>query len=64
MNFEEVNNKQLMDLERLGKELLEALRKSKLGDDPFYKELAKMIEETEVTRRARFDASDNGYKGF
>ncbi len=64
MNFEEVNNKQLMDLERLGKELLEALRKAKLGDDPFYKELAKMIEETEVTRRARFDASDNGYKGF
>ncbi len=64
MNFEEVSNKQLMDLERLGKELLEALRKAKLGDDPFYKELAKMIEETEVTRRARFDASDNGYKGF
>ncbi len=64
MNFEEVNNKQLMDLERLGKELLESLRKAKLGDEPFYKELAKMIEETEVTRRARFDASDNGYKGF
>ena len=64
MNFEEVNNKQLMDLERLGKELLEALRKAKLGDDPFYMDLAKMIEETEVTRRARFDASDNGYKGF
>jgi hypothetical protein len=64
MNFEEVNNKQLMDLERLGKELLEALRKAKLGDDPFYKELAKMIEETEVTRRSRFDAADNGYKGF
>lgn len=53
-----------MDLERLGKELLEALRKAKLGDDPFYKELAKMIEATEITRRARFDASDNGYKGF
>ena len=53
-----------MDLERLGKELLEALRKAKLGDDPFYKELAKMIEETEVTRRSRFDAADNGYKGF
>ena len=64
MNFEEVNNKQLMDLERLGKELLEAMRKAKLGDDPFYKELAKMIEETEVTRRSRFDAADNGYKGF
>ena len=64
MNFEEVNNKHLMDLERLGKELLEALRKAKLGDDPFYKELAKMIEETEVTRRSRFDAADNGYKGF
>ena len=64
MNFEEVNNKQLMDLERLGKELLEALRKAKLGDDPFYKELAKMIEQTEITRRARFDAADNGYKGF
>ncbi|MBA3871155.1 MAG: hypothetical protein H0X30_18590 [Anaerolineae bacterium] len=64
MNFEEVNNKQLMDLERLGKELLEALRKAKLGDEPFYKELAKMIEETEVTRRSRFDAADNGYKGF
>ena len=64
MNFEEVNNKQLMDLERLVKELLEALRKAKLGDEPFYKELAKMIEETEVTRRSRFDAADNGYKGF
>ena len=64
MNFEEDNNKQLMDLERLGKELLEALRKAKLGDEPFYKELAKMIEETEVTRRSRFDAADNGYKGF
>ena len=64
MNFEEVNNKMLMDLERLGKELLEALRKAKLGDEPFYKELAKMIEETEVTRRSRFDAADNGYKGF
>ncbi len=64
MNFEEVNNKQLMDLERLGKELLEALRKAKLGDEPFYKELAKMIEETEVTRRSRSDAADNGYKGF
>ena len=64
MNFDDVNNKQLMDLERLGKELLEALRKAKLGDDPFYKELAKMIEATEITRRARFDASDNGYKGF
>ena len=53
-----------MDLERLGKELLEAMRKAKLGDDPFYKELAKMIEQTEITRRARFDAADNGYKGF
>ena len=53
-----------MDIERLGKELLEALRKAKLGDEPFYKELAKVIEETEVTRRSRFDAADNGYKGF
>jgi hypothetical protein len=64
MKFEEVNNKMLMDIERLGKELLEALRKAKLGDEPFYKELAKVIEETEVTRRSRFDAADNGYKGF
>lgn len=64
MNFDEVNNKMLMDIERLGKELLDALRKAKLGDEPFYKDLAKLIEETEVTRRARFDASDDGYKGF
>lgn len=64
MKFDEVNNKMLMDIERLGKELLEALRKAKLGDEPFYKELAKLIEETEVTRRSRFDAADNGYKGF
>jgi hypothetical protein len=64
MNFDEVNNKMLMDIERLSKELLELLRKAKLGNEPFYKDLAKLIEETEVTRRARFDASDNGYKGF
>jgi hypothetical protein len=64
VNFEAVNNKQLQDIERLAKELLDALRKAKLNDDPFYKELAKLVEQTEVTRRARFDELDTGYKGF
>ncbi|MBL8118953.1 MAG: hypothetical protein J0L63_17550 [Anaerolineae bacterium] len=64
MNFDEVNNKQLMDIERLAKELQDALRKAHLGGEPFYKDLTKLIEETETTRRARFDMTDNGYKGF
>ncbi len=64
MNLEEVNNKQLQDIERLAKELLDAMRKAKLNDEQIYKDLAKLVEETEVTRRARFDELDNGYKGF
>ena len=64
MNFDEVNSKQLQDIERLAKELLEALRKAKLGTEPFYKELSGLIEQTESVRRARFDATDDGYKGY
>ncbi|MEZ4668898.1 MAG: hypothetical protein R3E39_13405 [Anaerolineae bacterium] len=64
MNFDEVNSKQLQDIERLAKELLEALRRAKLGAEPFYKELSTVIEQTETIRRARFDATDDGYKGY
>ncbi len=64
MNFEHVNNKQLQDIERLVKELMEVLRKSGQSDDPIYRDLAKVLERAEVERRARFDANDSGYKGF
>lgn len=64
MNFEQVNNKQLQDIERLTKELMEAMRKAGQSDDPLYRDLAKMLERTEIERRARYDANDSGYKGF
>jgi hypothetical protein len=64
MDFEGVNNKQLQDIERLAKELLEAMRKAKLGEEPIYKDLVQLIEQAGGVRRARFDDTDTGYKGY
>lgn len=64
MNFDSVNNKQLQEIERLAKELLVAMRKAHMGDEPLCKELARLAEQAGGVRVSRYDEADNGYKGY
>ena len=64
MDLESVDDKQLHELERLGKELLHAMKRAKLTHEQLYAEVAAMVNQAETVRRARFDEKDTQYTGF
>lgn len=61
MDLDTISNKNLGDLERLSKELLALMRKTKLLDTPLAKLLYELENEAGKIRRARFDAEDSEY---
>jgi DNA gyrase/topoisomerase IV subunit A len=64
MNLDSLSDKNLQEVERLAKELLMVLRKSKLMDEPIYAELQALEQEAGSLRRSRFDATDNVTRGY
>lgn len=64
MNVEAVSQKQLNELERLTRELLEAMRKAKLQNEPITESLRTLERELGELRRTRFDASYPQYQGY
>jgi ribosomal 50S subunit-associated protein YjgA (DUF615 family) len=64
MDLEMVEDKQLHELERLGKEFLNAMKKAKLTEEPLYHDISALVNEAEKMRRARYDEKDNQYTGF
>lgn len=64
MNLETVSDKNLHELERLTKELLEVMRRSKLLDAPLTEMLRSLGTEAEKARRERFDEVNPEFKGY
>jgi len=64
MDFNEVSDKNLHELERLSKELLESMRKAKLLDHPLTEMLRELQSQTEAARRERFDEINPQFKGY
>jgi hypothetical protein len=64
MELQTVSDKNLSDLERLSRELLVVLRKSKMLDTPLAEMLYSLENEAGNVRRARFDANDSEYHGY
>jgi hypothetical protein len=64
MNLETISDKQLHELERLAKELLEMMRKSKLLNQPITDLLRGLASETEKARRERFDEVNSEFQGY
>ncbi len=61
MDLESISDKNLGDLERLAKELLAVMRKTKLLDTPLAKQLYELESAAGKIRRERFDADDSEY---
>jgi hypothetical protein len=64
MNFDEVSDKHLHELERLTKELLEVMRKAKLLDQPLTELLRELESQAEKARRERFDELNPQFRGY
>ncbi len=64
MNFENMAPKDLNELERLTRELLVQIRKSKLQDEALVEALNAFERNLGEARRERFDATNNGYRGY
>ena len=64
MNLEAVPDKQLHEMERLAKELVEVMRKAKLRDEPLAEALHQLEIQAGNLRRARFDAANPDYRGY
>jgi hypothetical protein len=64
MNFDEVSDKHLHELERLTKELLEVMRKAKLLDQPLTELLRELESQAEKARRERFDEVNPQFRGY
>lgn len=64
MNFDEVSDKHLHELERLSKELLEIMRRAKLHDQPLTEMLRSLESQAEKARRERFDEVNPEFKGY
>lgn len=58
MGLDQIPDKALHDVERLAEELLLALRRAKLQDEPVTPLLRELVSRTADERRARFDAAD------
>lgn len=64
MNLDTVSDKNVHEIERLTKELLEVLRKAKLQNEPLVEMLRLLQQETGKIRRERFDGVDKEYSGY
>ena len=64
MNLENVSQKQLNKIEILTSELLVALRKAKLQDEPLAESLQLLEQELGDARRNRFDIANPEYRGY
>ena len=64
MNFDEVSDKHLHEVERLAKELLEVMRRAKLQDQPITELLRQLESQAEKARRERFDEVNPEFKGY
>lgn len=61
IDFTSVSDKDLQDLERLSRELLNVLRKAKASDTTLAKLLGELESGAGKHRRMRFDAKDSEY---
>jgi predicted nucleic acid-binding Zn-ribbon protein len=64
MIIDTVTDKNLQELERLSKELLEAMRKAKVEDEMLTDALRRLNQEASDIRRSRFDAHSPEFRGF
>jgi Skp family chaperone for outer membrane proteins len=64
MSFENATQKQLNEMERLVRELLEAMRKAKYQDETLSESLRKLEAELSKLRRERFDATNSEYNSY
>ena len=64
MNLDSISSKFVGELEQKVYQLLLAMRKAKLQDDPIYASLQKMEQELGQARRERFDEDHPKYQGY
>jgi hypothetical protein len=64
VNLETVTDKQLQELERLARELLDVIRRAKLLEQPLSGLLSTLEQEAGKVRRERFDSVDKEYAGY
>ncbi len=64
MNLEAVSDKDLHELERLAKELLDVIRKAKLQDQPIVELLRQLEAQAGEARRQRFDGVNPEFRGY
>ena len=64
MNFENVTQKQMNELELLVRDLLAAMRKAKLQNEPLEESLRLFEQELEDVRRKRFDKANPEYHTY
>ena len=64
MNLDTLSDKQLQELERLSKELLLVMRKSKLMGEPLAELLHQLEVESGEIRRERFDTANPEYSSY
>ena len=64
MDLEPVSVKHLNELEQLVTQLLAAMRKAKLSDDPIYASLQTLEQSLGQSRRDRFDQTHAEYSGY
>ena len=64
MNFENVPNKHMNELELLTRKLLVAMRKAKLQNESLEQALRSFEQELEDTRRKRFDTANSEYHTY
>ena len=64
MNFENVPQKHMNELELLVRELLAVMRKAKLQNEPLENSLRLFEQELEEARRKRFDTANSEYHTY
>ena len=64
MNLENLSRKQLNELEHHVSELLNAMRKAKLQNEPLMESLKLLEHQLGETRRERFDAANSEYHTY
>lgn len=64
MNFDNVPNKNLNDIEQLLDALQAAMHKAGLKGEPINASLQEFKRELEQVRRARFDAANPQFSGY
>lgn len=64
MSLETASPKQLNELEHCVRELLGAMRKAKMMDEPLVETLKVLEQKLGESRRERFDAVNQEFKGY